>query len=66
MAVKTLTIDGRQATAAEGETILEVARQNGINIPTLCNKTGLTPTGQCRLCMVEIAGSNRLIPSCVS
>jgi bidirectional [NiFe] hydrogenase diaphorase subunit len=64
--IKTFTIDGKPVSASEGETILEVARQNGINIPTLCNKTGLGPTGQCRLCMVEIAGSNRLIPSCVS
>ena len=64
--IKTFTIDGKPVSATEGETILEVARQNGIDIPTLCNKTGLTPTGQCRLCMVEISGSNRLIPSCVS
>ena len=64
--IKTFTIDGKPVSASEGETILEVARQNGINIPTMCNKTGLTPTGQCRLCMVEISGSNRLIPSCVS
>jgi bidirectional [NiFe] hydrogenase diaphorase subunit len=64
--VKTFTIDGKPVSAAEGETILEVARQNGLDIPTLCNKTGLTPTGQCRLCMVEVAGSNRLFPSCVT
>jgi len=64
--VKTFTIDGKPVSATEGETILEVARQNGIDIPTLCNKTGLTPTGQCRLCMIEVTGSNRLFPSCVT
>ncbi len=63
--VKTLTIDGRQVSGTAGETVLEVARQNGIDIPTLCNLDGLTPTGQCRLCMVEIKGNSRLLPACV-
>jgi len=64
--IKTFTIDGKPVSATEGESILDVARQNGVNIPTLCHLEGLTPTGQCRLCMVEIAGSNRLTPSCVA
>ncbi|TLN26701.1 bidirectional hydrogenase complex protein HoxU [bacterium] len=63
--VKTLTIDGRQVSGTAGETVLEVARQNGVDIPTLCNLDGLTPTGQCRLCMVEIKGNPRLLPACV-
>jgi bidirectional [NiFe] hydrogenase diaphorase subunit len=64
--IKTFIIDGQPVSATEGETILDVARQNGINIPTLCNMDGLTSTGQCRLCMVEIAGSNRMTPACVA
>jgi bidirectional [NiFe] hydrogenase diaphorase subunit len=64
--VKTLTIDGQAVSGNEGETILEVARQNGIDIPTLCNLEGLSATGQCRLCMVEVKGSNRLVFSCVT
>lgn len=63
--VKTLTINGKQVSGTAGETVLDVARQNGIDIPTLCNLDGLTPTGQCRLCMVEIKGNPRLLPSCV-
>lgn len=63
--VKTLTIDGKQVSGTAGETVLDVARQNGIDIPTLCNLDGLTSTGQCRLCMVEIKGSPRLQPACV-
>jgi NADH dehydrogenase/NADH:ubiquinone oxidoreductase subunit G len=63
----TLNIDGRQVQAEEGMTILEVARENGIEIPTLCYHEGLEPYGACRLCMVEIArGSrSRLVASCL-
>jgi bidirectional [NiFe] hydrogenase diaphorase subunit len=48
------------------ETILEVARENGIDIPTLCNLEGLTSIGACRLCLVEIKGSRQLLPACVT
>jgi bidirectional [NiFe] hydrogenase diaphorase subunit len=64
--VKTLVIDGRAVSGSEGETILQVARQNDIDIPTLCNLEGLSSTGQCRLCMVEVKGSERLVFSCVT
>jgi bidirectional [NiFe] hydrogenase diaphorase subunit len=63
--VKTLTINGKQVSGVAGETVLDVARENGVDIPTLCNLDGLTPTGQCRLCMVEVKGNPRLLPSCV-
>jgi bidirectional [NiFe] hydrogenase diaphorase subunit len=66
MDVKTLTIDGVQVSGAEGETILQIARENGIDIPTLCNLEGLSSTGACRLCMIEMKGSNRLFPACVT
>ncbi len=64
--VKTFKIDDRDVSAREDETILEVARQNGIFIPTLCYMDGLTPVGACRLCMVEIKGSPKLHSSCVT
>jgi len=50
----TITINDRQIQAEEGQTILEVARAEGIHIPTLCYHRDLTPYGACRLCMVEI------------
>ncbi len=64
--IKTLKIDDRDFSARPEETILDVARQNGIFIPTLCELKGLSEVGACRLCLVEIKGSNRLFPSCVT
>ncbi len=64
--IKTLKIDGKDIGAREDETILEVARENGINIPTLCHLGGLTSIGACRLCMVEVRGSSKLFPACVT
>ena len=64
--VKTLTIDGQEVSARSGQTILEVARENEINIPTLCHLDGLSEVGACRLCLVEIKGSNKLLPACVA
>ena len=64
--VKTLTIDGREVGAREDQTILEVARENHIFIPTLCNLAGLSNAGACRLCIVEVKGVNKLLPACVT
>jgi len=64
--IKTLTIDGKDVSAREGQTVLEVAREHGINIPTLCNLDGLTPLGACRMCLVEVKGARRLLPACVT
>lgn len=62
-----LTIDGRRIEAAEGSTILEVAREHGIEIPTLCYHEALEPYGGCRLCVVELETPRgpRLVASCV-
>ena len=60
----TATIDGRRIKAKEGMTILEAARQNGIDIPTLCYHQDLAPIGACRLCVVEVEGSRTLVGSC--
>ena len=66
MAVKTLTIDGKHVGAEESETILEAATDAGINIPTLCRLDGLSNVAACRLCLVEVAGTKRLLPSCTT
>jgi bidirectional [NiFe] hydrogenase diaphorase subunit len=66
MEPKTLTIDGKQVSGMAGETLLAVARQNGVAIPTLCHLEGVTDVGACRLCLVEVAGSNKLQPACVT
>lgn len=66
MAVLTFTIDGEQLSAKEGETILQVAREHGIPIPTLCHLDGLSDVGACRLCLVEIEGSVKLFPACTT
>lgn len=62
--VKTLRIDGKEVCASEDQTILEVARENGIDIPTLCHFDGLNEIGACRLCVVQLKGSNKLLPAC--
>jgi NADH dehydrogenase/NADH:ubiquinone oxidoreductase subunit G len=54
------TINDRQLKVAEGRTVLEVALEQGIEIPTLCYHKELTPYGACRLCLVEIVGGGRL------
>lgn len=63
----TLTIDGQEVEALEGSTILDAARENGIEIPTLCYHEALEPYGACRLCVVELETPkrSRLIASCV-
>ena len=64
--IKTLRIDGKDVSARPEETILEVARQNNIFIPRLCELKGLSTVGACRLCLVEVKNSNRLLPACVT
>jgi bidirectional [NiFe] hydrogenase diaphorase subunit len=64
--VKTLFIDGKNVSARAGQTILEVAKENGIEIPTLCHLDGLSDVGACRICVVEVKGSPKLFPACVT
>ncbi len=64
MSARTLTIDGKLVSAREGESLLEAARDAGIDIPTLCHLDGLSEVGACRLCLVEIEGVNKLQPAC--
>lgn len=60
----TLTIDNRTVTVPEGTTILEAARTARIEIPTMCYLKEINEIGACRLCIVEVEGQERLIPSC--
>lgn len=64
MAKVTVTIDSKEVSAGEGTTILELAQENGIDIPTLCYLPELPPTGACRVCLVEVEGSRTLAASC--
>jgi len=66
MSVRTLTIDGRDVAMATGSTLLAAAREVGVPIPTLCHLEGLSPVAACRLCLVEIEGSGKLQPACLT
>ncbi len=66
MAVVTLTVNDEMVSAQEGQSLLSVLAENGIELPTLCHLEGLSERGGCRLCMVEIAGSNKLQAACVT
>jgi bidirectional [NiFe] hydrogenase diaphorase subunit len=66
MAAKTLTIDGKQISAAEGVTLLQAAGEAGINLPTLCHLEGVYDIGACRLCLIEVAGIAKLLPACTT
>lgn len=66
MSVHTLRINGVDVAGTDGQTVLAVAQENGIDIPTMCHLDGLSDTGSCRLCLVEVAGSNKLTPACIT
>jgi formate dehydrogenase major subunit len=57
-------LNGRSVVGRADETILQTARQYGVEIPHLCYKDGLRPDGNCRACVVEIKGERVLAPSC--
>ena len=64
--VVTLQIDGRDLSARDDQTILEVAREHHIRIPKLCYVSGLSIYGGCRLCLVEVEGANKLLAACTT
>jgi bidirectional [NiFe] hydrogenase diaphorase subunit len=64
--VVTLKINDSDVTGHASETILDIAREHGIFIPTLCHLEGLCDIGACRLCLVEVKGSTKLLPACVT
>ncbi len=66
MIVKTLTLDGRPVSAGPDQTVLDLCREHGIPLPTLCHLDGLSEVGACRLCLVEVKGAPRLQPACAT
>jgi NADH dehydrogenase/NADH:ubiquinone oxidoreductase subunit G len=60
-----LTMDGKEITVEDGQTILEAARQNGVNIPTICFHEATTSNALCRICVVEVEGMRLLQPACI-
>lgn len=64
--VVTLSINGQEVSGRDDETILDVARENKVHIPTLCQLEGLSNIGACRLCLVEVGGNAKLTPACTT
>ena len=62
----TLNSNGKSVSAREGSTILEVAKDAGIVIPTLCHHPDLTDVGACRLCVVSVEGARGLQTACTA
>jgi NADH dehydrogenase/NADH:ubiquinone oxidoreductase subunit G len=61
----TFSMDGKEITAEENKTLLEVARENGIDIPTICFHEATTANALCRICVVEVEGQRLLQPACI-
>jgi formate dehydrogenase major subunit len=59
-----ITMNGQKVSAPPGSTILQAAKQAGIDIPTLCDHPALIPIGACRICVVEVQGQRTLITAC--
>src|SRR3972149_6157093 len=59
-----VALNGKSVQARPGTTILNLASEHGISIPTLCFHKDLSPTGACRMCVVEVATSRTLGASC--
>ena len=54
--LQTIVLNGNVFSFEPGDTILDVARRSSIDIPTLCHLRGASPTGNCRVCVVEVEG----------
>jgi len=61
-----MIIDGNRVTGQKGQTILDVARGAGIEIPSLCHDERLKPYGSCGICVVQLVGSDNLVRSCAT
>jgi bidirectional [NiFe] hydrogenase diaphorase subunit len=64
--VVTLQIDGHDVSARDDQSIIDVAREAGVRIPKLCYVSGLSSYGGCRLCLVEVEGSSKLLAACTT
>ncbi len=60
----TIEVNGQPVSAEKGEMLLATLRRAAIKVPTLCHVEGLSPTGACRMCVVEVEGQRGLVPSC--
>ena len=60
------TLDGKSASAPEGELLVHAAARHGVFIPTLCHDDKLEPYGGCRMCVVGVEGSPRPLPACAT
>ena len=60
----TVSIDGRDVTVPQGQTILAACAAAGVETPTICWAPNLTPVNVCRVCVVELEGSRTLVPAC--
>jgi NADH dehydrogenase/NADH:ubiquinone oxidoreductase subunit G len=65
MADVTLTIDGKEINIEQGKTLLDAARENNADVPTICYHDATTSNGLCRMCVVEVEGMRVLQPACV-
>ena len=61
-----ITINGTPIAVENGKTVLQAARENGFEIPTLCYHKDLSPTGNCRMCVVEVKGQRFLQAACIA
>ena len=61
-----ITIDGRELTAPAGQTVLQIALDNGIEIPHLCDNPELKIYGACGMCVVQAEGVGKLLRSCAT
>ena len=61
----TFLMDGKEITIEDGKTLLEAARENGIDIPTICFHEATTANALCRICVVEVEGMRVLQPACI-
>ena len=66
MSVCTLRIDDQDVAIAAGSTVLQAAREADITLPTLCFLDGLSAVAACRMCLVEVSGSDTLLPACIT
>ncbi|MFP4104536.1 MAG: 2Fe-2S iron-sulfur cluster-binding protein [Phycisphaerae bacterium] len=62
----TIWINDKEVTVPDGTTILQAARRQGIDIPTMCYRKGLEPQTSCFVCVVKVAGRDNLAPSCAT
>ena len=64
--ISKIELNGKQVEAKKGQTILDVAKENGVDIPTLCHDPRIKPYGSCRVCLVEVEGARGPLVACAT